>query len=57
MSFLRHPVSLELTGAWTADIPRLPGLIAGPLPLAVLTVKGYDAESNRAAIRVLGAGP
>ena len=54
---LGHPVAVELTAAQCSDSPRLPGLIAGLRAEAVLADRGYDAESNRAAIRARGAEP
>ena len=48
---------LELTGSEASDSPRLPGLIAGVGAAAVLADRGYDAGSNRAAIRAAGAVP
>jgi len=54
---LGHPVVIELTGSEAADSPRLPGLIAGLAPDAVLADKGYDSAANRAAIRAQGAEP
>ncbi|MBA4192583.1 MAG: hypothetical protein C0467_31835 [Planctomycetaceae bacterium] len=54
---LGHPVTLELTGSEASDSPRLPGLIAGVPTDAVLADKGYDSDSNRAAIRAAGAEP
>jgi transposase len=48
---------IELTAAQCADSPQLPGLIAGVETEAVLADKGYDSESNRAAIRGQGAQP
>ena len=52
-----HPVVIGLTAAECADGPQLPGLIAGLETEAVLADKGYDSESNRAAIRGQGAEP
>ena len=52
-----HPARLRLTGANAADSPRLPELIAGIDTDAVLADKGYDADTNRAAIRAAGAEP
>ena len=52
-----HPVRLRSTGANAADSPHLPELIAGIETDAVLADKGYDADSNRAAIRAAGARP
>ena len=46
-----------MTGAQAADSPHLPALIAGVQAGAVLADKGYDSESNRAAIRSQGAEP
>jgi putative transposase len=46
-----------VTGANAADSPHLPALIAGVKAEAVLADRGYDAESNRAAIRSRGAEP
>lgn len=57
MSPLGHPVAMRLTGANAADSPHLPALIAGVQTTAVLADKGYDAESNRQAIRRAGAEP
>ena len=54
---LGHPVRLHLTGANAADSPHLPGLVAGIQTTAVLADKGYDADSNRQAIRGQGAEP
>jgi transposase len=54
---LGHPVAIQLTGANAADSPHLPGLIAGTKTMAVLADKGYDADTNRAAIRAAGAEP
>ena len=54
---LGHPVAMHLTGANAADSPHLPALIAGVETTAVLADKGYDAESNRQAIRSQGAEP
>jgi len=48
---LGHPVRLRLTGANAADSPHLPALIAGIETDAVLADKGYDADTNRDAIR------
>ena len=48
---------IELTAAQDSDSPQLPGLIAGIETKAVLADKGYDSESNRAAIRGQGAQP
>jgi transposase len=48
---------LHLTGANAADSPHLPALIAGIETTAVLADKGYDADTNRAAIRRQGAEP
>ena len=52
-----HPVRLRSTGANAADSPHLPELIAGIETDAVLADKGYDADSNRDAIRAQGAEP
>jgi putative transposase len=57
VSPLGHPLALALTGANAADSPHLPALIAGVTTRAVLADRGYDAESNRAAIRRAGAVP
>ena len=57
MNPLGQPVRLHLTGANAADSPHLPGLIAGIETDAVLADKGYDADSNRAAIAAQGAEP
>ena len=57
MNPLGHPVAIHLTGANAADRPHLPALIAGVETTAVLADKGYDAESNRQAIRSRGAEP
>ena len=57
MNPLGHPVAIHLTGANAADSPHLPALIAGVETTAVLADKGYDAESNRQAIRSRGAEP
>jgi transposase len=57
VSPLGHPVRLHLTGANAADRPHLPALIAGVGTAAVLADKGYDADTNRAAIRAAGAEP
>ncbi len=46
-----------MTGSEASDSPRLPGLIAGVPTDAVLAGKGYDSDSNRAAIRAAGAKP
>jgi transposase len=54
---LGQPVALELTAGQCADSPQLPGLIVGVKTQAVLADKGYDSESNRAAIRNQGAEP
>jgi putative transposase len=54
---LGHPVRLLLTGANAADSPHLPALIAGAETAAVLADKGYDADTNRDAIRRQGAEP
>jgi putative transposase len=54
---LGQPVAMHLTGANAADSPHLPGLIAGVETTAVLADKGYDADSNREAIRDQGAEP
>ena len=54
---LGHPVVIGLTAAQCADSPHLPGPIAGVETGAVLADKGYDSESNRAAIRGQGAEP
>ena len=54
---LGHPVVIGLTAAQCADGPQLPGPIAGVETEAVLADKGYDSESNRAAIRGQGAEP
>jgi putative transposase len=54
---LGHPVALHLTGSNAADSPHLPGLIEGIETDAVLADKGYDADTNRAAIRAAGAEP
>jgi len=54
---LGHPVRLRLTGANAADSPHLPALIAGIETDAVLADKGYDADTNRDAIRAQGAEP
>jgi putative transposase len=48
---------MHLTGANAADRPHLPALIAGVETRAVLADKGYDADSNREAIRGQGAEP
>ena len=48
---------LRSTGANAADSPQLPELIAGIETDAVLADKGYDADSNRAAIRAAEARP
>jgi hypothetical protein len=45
-----HPVVIELIPAQASDSPQLPGLMAGLKTQAVLADKGYDSESNRAAI-------
>jgi transposase len=47
---LGHPVAI-------ADSPHLPELIAGTKATAVLADKGYDADTNRDAIRAAGAEP
>ena len=57
MNPLGHPVRLRLTGANAADSPHLPELIAGIDAGAVLADKGYDADTNRQAIRAAGAEP
>ena len=57
MNPLGHPVAMHLSGANAADSPHLPALIAGVETTAVLADKGYDAESNREAIRKQGAVP
>ena len=57
MNPLGQPVRLRLTGANAADSPHLPELIAGIDTDAVLADKGYDADSNREAIRAAGAQP
>lgn len=57
MNPLGHPVALHLSGANAADSPHLPGLIAGVETNAVLADKGYDADTNREAIREAGAEP
>ena len=57
MNPLGHPVALHLTGANAADSPHLPALIAGVETTAVLADKGYDADTNREAIRAQGAEP
>ena len=57
MSPLGHPVAMHLSGANAADSPHLPALMAGVRTTAVLADKGYDAESNRQAIRDRGAEP
>jgi transposase len=54
---LGHPVALHLTGANAADSPHLPALIAGVETTAVLADRGYDADTNRQAIRRRGAEP
>jgi transposase len=54
---LGHPVAIQRTGANAADSPHLPGLIAGTKTTAVLADKGYDADTNREAIRAAGAEP
>ena len=54
---LGHPVVLKVTGAEAADSPHLPGLIADLETDAVLADKGYDSDTNRAAIRDRGAKP
>ena len=54
---LGHPVVLKVTGAEAADSPHLPGLIENLETDAVLADKGYDSDSNRAAIRDRGAKP
>ena len=54
---LGHPVAMHLTGANAADSPHLPALIAGVETTAVLADKGYDADTNRQAIRGQGAEP
>jgi len=50
-------VAIGLTAARCADGPQLPGLIAGVETDAVLADRGYDSDSNRAAIRGRGARP
>ena len=57
MNPLGHPVRLHRTGANAAARPHLPALIAGVETTAVLADKGYDADTNRAAIRKAGAVP
>lgn len=57
VSPLGHPVALALTGAQAADSPHLPALIRGVDTEAVLADRGYDAASNREAIRSHGAEP
>lgn len=57
MNPLGQPVSIKLTGAQVADSPHLPELIAGIETEAVLADKGYDSQTNRAAIRTQGAEP
>jgi putative transposase len=54
---LGHPVAMHLSGANAADSPHLPALLAGVETTAVLADKGYDADTNRAAIRRAGAEP
>ena len=54
---LGHPVAMHLSGANAADSPHLPALIAGVETTAVLADKGYDADTNRVAIRAAGAEP
>lgn len=50
-------MAIKLTGAHSADSPHLPELIAGVEASAVLADKGYDSDTNRAAIRARGAEP
>lgn len=57
MNPLGHPVRLHLTAANAADSPHLPALMAGIETAAVLADKGYDADTNREAIRAAGAEP
>ena len=52
-----HPVATHPGGASAADSPHLPALIAGVEATAVLADEGYDADSNRGAIRAAGAEP
>lgn len=54
---LGHPVAMPLSGANAADSPHLPALHASVPTTAVMADKGYDAESNREAIRRAGAEP
>ena len=54
------PLALHLTGGEANDSPQLPLLLGiGPdvTPRAILTDKGYDAKSNRAAARARGIVP
>jgi transposase len=52
-----HPVRLHLSRANAADSPHLPALIAGVKTAAAPADKGYDADSNRRAVRRQGAEP
>jgi transposase len=54
---LGHPVAMHLSGANAAARPHLPALIAGVKTTAVLADRGYDADTNRDAIRRRGAEP
>jgi len=54
------PLAFHLTGGEANDSPYLPLLLGiGPdiTPRAILTDKGYDAKSNRAAARASGIVP
>lgn len=52
-----HPIALELTGSQASDSSRLPVLIAGAETAPALADKGYDADTNRAAVRLTSADP
>ena len=54
------PLAFHLIGGEVHDSPQLPillGIGPGVTPCAILTDKGYDAKSNRAAARAAAIVP
>ena len=52
-----HLIAVALSGSNESDSPWLPLLNFGLCTEAVLADKGYDSQSNRAAIETIGATP